>query len=251
MELLARTNLRLLSAVMVAAHKLIPRARGAVRVQEPLETFARIALPAPEVAGGMPLEMALARRRSIREFSTQPLSHQELSQLLWAAQGITSADGRRTAPSAGALYALEVYVATSDGFYHYMPSGHELDIRKESDLRPALYWAAQCRSFLRDAPAVFVITAVHERIEHKYGRERSPLYVHLEAGHAAQNLLLEAVSLGLGGVPVGGFFDDQVKMALPLAANEWPVYLIGIGHPVRPVPANGASRVIEIPKFSE
>jgi SagB-type dehydrogenase family enzyme len=236
MERLVRTNLRLLSAVMVAAHKLLPWARADTPAEKPWKPLARIALPAPVVSGRMALETALAQRRSLRDFSAEPLSREDLSQLLWAAQGITSPDGRRTAPSAGALYALEVYVAWSDGFYHYAPAGHELEMRMEADLRPTLYWAAQCRSFLRDAAAVFVITAVYARIEHKYGRERSPLYVHLEAGHAAQNLLLEAVSLGLGGVPVGGFYDDQVKMALPLSPHEWPVYLIGVGHPVRPVP---------------
>ncbi|MGC2194264.1 MAG: SagB/ThcOx family dehydrogenase [Terriglobales bacterium] len=236
MELLARTNLKLLSAAMVAARELFHGTRAAASAEEPTEALVKIALPAPELAGRMPLEEALAQRRSLREFSAQPLSYEELSQLLWAAQGITAPDGRRTAPSAGALYALEVYVATSDGFYHYVPAAHELEVRSEEDLRPTLYWAAQCRGFLRDAAAVFVITAVYERIEHRYGRERSPLYVHLEAGHAAQNLLLQAVSLGLGGVPVGGFYDDQVKMALPLRPKEWPVYLIGIGHPGGPLP---------------
>jgi SagB-type dehydrogenase family enzyme len=231
MKLLARTNLKLLSVAMVAARGLLHGRRAAVAIEERPEAQVKIALPAPERAGRMPLEQALAQRRSLREFSDRPLSREELSQLLWAAQGITSRDGRRTAPSAGALYALEVYVAAADGFYHYAPAGHELELQSETDLRSTLYWAAQCRSFLRDAAAIFVIAAAYERIEREYGRKRSPLYVHLEAGHAAQNLLLQAVSLGLGGVPVGGFYDDQVGKAVSLSSNEQALYLVAVGHP--------------------
>jgi len=226
-----RRNLRLLSAVMVAARRLLHRTRATLAKEERPEAQVKIALPAPDLAGRMPLEQALAQRRSLREFSGRPLSREELSQLLWAAQGITAADGRRTAPSASALYALEVYVAAADGFYHYAPVGHELELQSETDLRPTLYWAAQCRSFLRDAAAIFVIAAVYERIEREYGQERSPLYVHLEAGHAAQNLLLQAVSLGLGAVPVGGFYDDQVGKAVSLPSNEQALYLVAVGRP--------------------
>ena len=148
-----RRNLRLLSAVMVAARRLLHRTRATLAKEERPEAQVKIALPAPDLAGRMPLEQALAQRRSLREFSGRPLSREELSQLLWAAQGITAADGRRTAPSASALYALEVYVAAADGFYHYAPAGHELELQSKTDLRPTLYWAAQCRSFLRDAAA--------------------------------------------------------------------------------------------------
>ena len=229
--MLTRTNLRLLSAVMVAGHRLIAHRRSAASVTQNLELRATISLPTPDVAGHLPLETVLTRRRSVRDFTAKPLSYEELSQLLWATQGITSEDGRRTAPSPGALYSLEIYVATADGCYRYLPGAHALEMRADSDLRPTLYWAGQLRRFIRDAAAVFVMTAVYDRIERKYGRERSPLYVHLEAGHAAQNLLLEAVSLGLGGVPVGGFNDGQVKAVLPLDPKEKPIYLIAIGHP--------------------
>ncbi len=191
---------------------------------------ARITLPPPDRTGRMTLEEALARRRSAREFAAQALSKQELSQLLWAAQGITSPDGRRTAPSAGALFPLELYVATASGFYHYDPHEHSLDLHSEGDLRPALYRASEQDS-VREAPSVFVIAAVYERTESKYGRERGPRYVHLEAGHAAQNMLLEAVTLSLGGVPVGAFHDEQVEKALSLPRNHEPLYLIPIGHP--------------------
>jgi SagB-type dehydrogenase family enzyme len=191
----------------------------------------RITLPPPDRTGRITLEEALARRRSLREFSALALSEQELSQLLWAAQGITHPDGLRTAPSAGALYPLELYVVTASGFYHYDPREHRLDLHSEGDLRPALYRASWEQDCVREAPAVFVITAVYERTERKYGHERGPRYVHLEAGHAAQNMLLQAVTLGLGGVTVGAFQDDQVQKALSLPGVHQPLYLIPIGHP--------------------
>jgi SagB-type dehydrogenase family enzyme len=159
------------------------------------------------------------------------LSREEISQLLWAAQGITDPSGKRTAPSAGALYPLELYVATGDGFHHYRPAEHVLRVVNESDLRPALHGAALQQSAVLDAPAVFVVTAVYSRTEAKYGAQRSPRYVHLEAGHAAQNILLQAVALGLGAVPIGAFYDDQVQAALDLPDEHAPLYLIPVGHP--------------------
>lgn len=231
-----RTHLKLLSLTIVTMRGLLPGSRAISSERLPVQGGAepRIGLPPPDIQGRVPLEQAMARRRSVREFTTEPLSENELSQLLWAAQGVTDPHGRRTAPSAGGLYALEVYIGTAKGFYHYAPRSHELELRGNSDLRPSLYWAAQCRRFIRAAPAVFVITAVCERIEHEYGSERGPIYAHLEAGHAAQNILLQATALGLGGVPVGGFFEDQVSKALRLACGERPVYLIAVGHPAQP-----------------
>jgi len=199
-----------------------------------LQTLSRpkvIQLPPPQLKGQMPVEQALAKRRSVREFKTTALTEQELSQLLWAAQGITSRDGLRTAPSAGALYPLEVYVATAQALYHYDPRQHVLEQRLAGDLRPALFRAALEQEAVRDAPAVFVFAAVYERTSRKYGAARSPRYVHMEVGHAAQNLLLEAVALGLGGVPVGAFDDSKVQKTLGLPPEEKPVYLVPVGHP--------------------
>lgn len=190
-----------------------------------------ISLPRPQLKGQMPMEQALSKRRSVREFKNTALTEQELSQLLWAAQGITSREGLRTAPSAGALYPLEVYVATAQGLYHYDPRQHVLEQRLASDLRPALFRAALEQEAVRDAPTVFVFAAVYERTARKYGATRSPRYVHMEVGHAAQNLLLEAVALGLGGVPVGAFDDSAVQKALGLPPEEKPVYLVPVGHP--------------------
>jgi len=189
-----------------------------------------MALPAPCLEGEMSLEETLAARRSVREFAGEELTLEEIAQLLWATQGTTVAWGGRTAPSAGALYPLEVYVATAGGLYHYVPQGHKAIIESRADLRDELWRAGLSQNAIREAPAVFVITAVYARTEKKYG-ERAERYVKLEAGHAAQNLLLQAVALGLGGVPIGAFYDDQVQGALSLPSDHEPLYLIPIGHP--------------------
>jgi len=189
-----------------------------------------IALPAPRLKGAMSLEETLAARRSVREFTEEKLTLEEISQLLWAAQGITAAWGGRTAPSAGALYPLEVYVATADGLYHYVPQGHKAIVESRADLRGALWRAGLSQDAIHQAPAVFVITAVYARTEKKYGG-RAERYVKLEAGHAAQNLLLQAVALGLGGVPIGAFYDEQVQSTLSLPSDHEPLYLVPIGHP--------------------
>lgn len=195
----------------------------------------RIALPPPQRSGHMSVEEALARRRSVREFTDKPLSDREISQLVWAAQGITHAEGLRTAPSAGALYPLELYVANTKGLYRYDPRRHELQRRSSRDFRLALYQAALEQEVVREAPAVFVITAVYSRTARKYGDARTPRYVHMEAGHAAQNLLLEAVALGLVAVPVGAFDDAQVQKVLGLPAEEQSLYLIPAGHARSPL----------------
>ncbi|MBZ5513773.1 MAG: SagB/ThcOx family dehydrogenase [Acidobacteriia bacterium] len=190
-----------------------------------------VQLPPPEQKGRISVEEALARRRSVREFTREALSERELSQLLWAAQGITHPDGLRTAPSAGALYPLEIYVATTSGFYHYEPKGHRLVQLSDRDLRAAVRRAALEQEAITQAPAVFVIAAVYERTSRKYGPARTPRYVHMEAGHSAENLLLEAAALGLGGVPIGAFDDDALHGALALQGDCRPLYLIPVGHP--------------------
>jgi SagB-type dehydrogenase family enzyme len=142
----------------------------------------------------------------------------ELGQLLWAAQGITSDRGLRTAPSAGALYPLELYAAVPEGVFRYEPHEHQLVSISSQDLREGLKNAALGQEPVGQAPAVFILTAVYQRTAVKYGTERGPRYVHLEAGHAAQNLLLEAVALGLGAVPIGAFDEKAVQGVLGLPA---------------------------------
>jgi SagB-type dehydrogenase family enzyme len=190
-----------------------------------------IALPAPRLKGGLSLEEALSRRRSVRDFAETPLTMAELGQLLWAAQGITSSDGGRTAPSAGALYPLEVYAVLPEAVYHYEPQGHRLSVHTAGDRRAELYSAALRQEAVLKAPVVIVIAAAYERTARKYGEERAPRYVQLEGGHAAQNILLQAVAMDLGAVPVGAFEDDQVQRALALPPDQKLLYLIPVGHP--------------------
>jgi SagB-type dehydrogenase family enzyme len=187
-------------------------------------------LPAAKTKGGASLAQSLARRRSIREFTGKQLTDDELSQLLWATQGVTNEEGFRTAPSAGALYPLELYVAMTTGLYHYDPGQHTLRQRSAEDLRPALHKAALAQDPVLESPAVFVLTAVSKRTVRKYGQQRSPRYIHMEAGHAGQNLLLQATALGLGAVPIGAFEDKRVSKVLALPGNEAPLYLIPVGH---------------------
>ena len=190
----------------------------------------RIDLPQPDATGGGSLAEALARRRSVREYQPLPLDMADISQLLWAAQGVTSNTGQRTAPSAGGLYPLELYGITEGGRYHYDPNGHQLDVLGEDDVRRELSRAALSQEAVEEAAAVFVVAAVYSRTEQKYG-ERAERYVKLEAGHVAQNLLLQAASLGLGAVPIGAFHDDEVREVLDLPSDHQPLYLIPVGHP--------------------
>jgi SagB-type dehydrogenase family enzyme len=125
-------------------------------------------------------------------------------------------------------------LANSAGLYHYEPGRHELQRRSSRDFRAALSRAALEQEAVREAPAVFVLAGVYSRTAQKYGNARSPRYVHMEAGHAAQNLLLEAVALKLGAVPVGAFDDEQVQKVLGLRGEEQPLYLIPVGHARQP-----------------
>jgi SagB-type dehydrogenase family enzyme len=129
------------------------------------------------------------------------------------------------------LYPLEVYLVRGDGLYHYEPAAHRLVRRAAPDLRRPLGRAAFDKESVSRAPAVFVIAAAFERTAARYGRDRAPRYVHLEAGHAAQNLLLQAAALGLGGVPIGAFRDDDVHAVLSLPAGQRPLYLLPVGRP--------------------
>jgi SagB-type dehydrogenase family enzyme len=215
------------------------KARIAILVVFLLAQSARIEgsqmkLPAPRLESSVSIETALRQRRSIREYAKASLGLADLAQLLWAAQGVTTANGFRTAPSAGALYPLEVYVFAGNvadlpaGIYKYHPQGHTLDRVVEGDRRRELMHVALEQSSLRDAAAVLLIAAVYERTTAKYGA-RGVRYVHMEAGHAAQNVYLQAVSLDLGAVALGAFDDAGVKRVAHLSEHEQPLYLLPIG----------------------
>jgi SagB-type dehydrogenase family enzyme len=192
-----------------------------------------VLLPSPRTDGARSLEDVLASRRSVRAFRDEPIAAIDVAQLLWAAQGVTDAEGGRTAPSAGALYPLELYVVDGAGASRYLPAEHALVSVAEGDLRHALGEAAGQDAVL-GAPAVFVLAGVEARTAARYG-DRAERYVQLEAGHAAQNLLLQATALGLGAVPIGAFEDAAVARALGLADGERPLYLIPVGHPDPPL----------------
>jgi SagB-type dehydrogenase family enzyme len=188
-------------------------------------------LPEPQTRGNVSLEETLARRRSVRAFHSRRLTEREIAQLLWAAQGVTEKQrGFRTAPSAGATFPLETYLVTSDGVWRYLPNEHALETIETQDVRKNLADAAWGQGCVRSAPAVLVFAAAPERTTARYG-QRGEMYIHMEAGHAAQNIHLQAVALGLGSVPVGAFDDDKAAQALHLPRGERPLYLIPVGEP--------------------
>jgi len=191
-------------------------------------------LPEPRLRSEVSVEEALLKRRSVREYGNAPLTLEEVSQLLWAAQGITSEWGGRTAPSAGALYPLEVYIVVgnvenlSPGVYKYNPERHELIKVRDDDAREELAEAALSQVWVKEGAIDIVIAAVYGRTTKKYG-DRGVRYVHMEAGHAAQNIYLQAATLDLGMVTVGAFHDDRVKEIMSMPEDEIPLYLIPVG----------------------
>lgn len=192
-----------------------------------VKTEKSIRLPRPETTG--PLDQILARRRSMREFEESELTDRELSQLAWSAQGVTEG-GLRTVPSAGGLFALEIRLVLPNGVYRYRPANHSIRLERTGDLRPEVAEAALFQDWIAEAPLILLVTAVADRLRGRYG-SRSERYALLEAGHAAQNILLEAQSLGLAGTPVGAFDDDRISELFNLERGENPIYLLPIGHP--------------------
>jgi SagB-type dehydrogenase family enzyme len=189
-------------------------------------------LPEPKLSSKISVEEALSKRRSVRDYGKDSLSIEEVSQLLWAAQGITVRWGGRTAPSAGALYPLEIYVVVGGvkglkpGLYHYDPEKHSITKKVDGDLRQKLTQAALDQDEITKAPATFVITAVYERTMKKY-KERGIRYVHMEVGALGENIYLQAESLDLGTVFIGAFEDEKVKKALEI--EEEPLGIMPVG----------------------
>ena len=211
---------------------------------EPVKIYpeaSKVSLDPPTLEEGMPVWEAVSGRRSIRNFGREPLDPAELSQLLWAAQGITREAVNwefRAAPSAGALYPVETYLSVQNvsdlepGIYHYSPRDHALSILKEGDFRVNLAEAALDQDFLADAGVVFCWTAVFARSAWKYA-ERAYRYVYLDAGHIAQNVALAAVALGLGSCQVAALYDDEINALLGVdGAEESILYLTAVGRPV-------------------
>lgn len=193
-----------------------------------------IKLPKPQYDSNVSIEETLLKRRSIRSYKSEPLAIAEISQLLWSAQGVTNKKGFRTAPSAGALYPLEVYIAAGNvtdldaGIYKYYPHRHEIVNTVKGDKRSELCRAGLGQSSIKNAPAVMVFCAVFERVTGSYGK-RGIQYVHMEVGHAIQNVCLQAISLGLGSVIIGAFNDYDVKEVMNFELDEHPLLILPVG----------------------
>jgi SagB-type dehydrogenase family enzyme len=219
------------------------------------ETHARadsILLPPPELTGEVSVEQALQQRRSVREYAPGPLTLREVSQILWAAYGVTRElaptklrGGFKTAPSAGATYPLEVYLAAweveglAPGIYLYEPWGHKLFAVRKGDLREELFAASYGQDWVRDAPASLVYSAVFSRTTDRYGERGRERYVCMDLGHSGENVYLQAEALGLGTVAIGAFDDLKLRLAVGMARAEEPLYIMPFG---RKVPESGDKR---------
>lgn len=194
------------------------------------EDMKTIALPKPKTKGSVSVEEAIQKRRSVRSYSSKDLALEEISQLLWACQGITDERrGLRAAPSAGALYPLEIYLAKKDGLFHYIPDGHKMEQLSGSDVKPLLAQASLGQRYVEDAPVDIIICAVYNRISSRYG-QRGTLYTDIEVGHASENVFLQAVALGLDSVPIGAFDEQAVARVLKLPKDTRPVYILPVGY---------------------
>ena len=191
-------------------------------------------LPEPRTDGDVSIEETLLKRRSIRSYSSKAMTLEEVSQLLWAAQGITNSKGYRTAPSAAASYTLETYLVVGDvdnlaeGVYRYQPAGHKLTKVHDGDYRPQLTTASVGRYFIEGGAIYILFTGIYSRIGTTAGGEGAK-YVHMEVGHAAQNVYLQAVALGLATVVNGGIDGDSIRRILELSVNEEPLYFMPVG----------------------
>jgi SagB-type dehydrogenase family enzyme len=190
-------------------------------------------LPAVSAEGGKPLLEVLAARRSTRTYGDRKLTDEEVAHLLWAGQGITSARGYRTAPSAGALYPMFLYYADDLALWRYEPKRGGLAKVVDGDVRRDLARAGLDQAPLKRAPGIIIVVAKPSISAAKYGG-RAERYCMLEAGHVAQNILLTAEALGLGACPMGAFRDAEVLDVLGLGDNYLPLYLIPVGERFEP-----------------
>lgn len=221
-------------AILILQITFWPKDENQIATSSTLILDESISLPEPSYESNCSIEEALLKRRSTREYSGEPLTLYEISQILWAAQGITHEKRLRTAPSAGGLYPLELYVVVGDvegietGIYRYIPNENILLKIVDGDKRSNITDAALGQEWVENAAINIVITAIYERTTVKYG-DRGIRYTHIEVGHTAQNICLQATALNLGVVTVGAFHDDKIIHILNLSQDEKPVYIIPIG----------------------
>lgn len=194
----------------------------------------RVALPPVSMAGGLPTETAIARRHSVRAYSADAMTGQELSRVLLLTAGLSSA-GRRHHPSSGALYPIETYAVVHNvagvepGVYHYSAEHHALDQVRAGDFRGYVVEHGLNQQFLGECSVVVYLTMIFQRMRFKYG-ERSYRYGVIEAGHLGQNLYLAATSLGLGACAVGAYDDQGINELLAIdGSEEVSVYLLSLG----------------------
>ncbi len=202
------------------------------------QTQKDIILPKPSFAGRKSVEEAIKARRTIRHFKARGLSLEQLSQLLWAAYGITAENELfKSVPSAGALYPLDIWAAVGEkgveglaaGVYHYLPKGHRLTQIKVGDIREDIARASLYQNWMAEAPVVIVITGEYERCTRKY-RDRGVPYTYIEAGHVGQNIFLQCEALGLGAGIVGAFYNDPIRQVLGIGKIYDPILIMPVGH---------------------
>jgi SagB-type dehydrogenase family enzyme len=183
---------------------------------------------------------AIDARRSRRSFRDAPLDLPAVSQLLWGTAGVTDAEsGYRATPSAGATYPLTTYLTVraggleghESGVYSYLENDHVLEARSSDPVHRRLREAAFDQRWVEQAPVIIAIAAIDERTTARYGERGRLRYVPMEAGHAGQNIYLQAEALDLGTVAVGAFDDRSVSTILGLGSDERPLYLFPVGHP--------------------
>ena len=203
---------------------------GAMTFIKPTFAQEEIALPVPVKKSSLSLEEVLDLRKSVREFSSDALTPEAVSNLLWAAYGNNKF--RKTAPSAGALYPLSIYLVVNrveklnKGLYLYRGANHSLIKVSDKDISNKLAHAAFSQTFVHTAPLALIISAIPGITTAKYG-QRGIRYIYMEAGHVSQNIYLEATRLGLGTVAVGAFDDQQVKDLLQQEVE--PLYIMPVG----------------------
>ena len=201
---------------------------------------AEIALPSPSYKGTISVEEALKARRTHRSFQSRPLTLKQFSQILWGAYGVTAqkyGSFLKTAPSAGALYPLDIYGVVGQGgvetlapgVYHFRPENHTVELVKQGDLRAEVARHALQQMWLAKAPLILVITGEYNRSSLKYGR-RGVTYTHIEAGHVGQNIFLQAEAIGLKAGIVGAFNNQQIIRAMGLSTSHDPLLIMPVGY---------------------
>jgi SagB-type dehydrogenase family enzyme len=201
---------------------------------------AEFALPSPSYKGTVSVEEALKARRTHRSFQARPLTLKQFSQILWGAYGVTAqkyGSFLKTAPSAGALYPLDIYgvvgkggVETlAPGIYHFRPENHALELVKQGDLRAEMARQALQQMWIAKAPLILVITGDYNRSNIKYG-PRGVTYTHIEAGHVGQNIFLQAEAIGLKAGIVGAFNNQQIIRVMGLSTSHDPLLIMPVGY---------------------